>query len=198
MNTISRKKRTEIITRNIKNLGDDQINSIYNILDSILDDLGDHSTRQKKMQLINNNLQFVDEENLKIIDQTIKNFLNCVEIETKENKMYRIMLEIINKILETMNLEQIDDLSNFADIQRGELLDKKYGKIIDDNKDYIFKNGFNKHECNIYQTNVKNLHLSILKGMLKQVGYKLCSKNYKKMENKTTKNYTAYTIKKIE
>ncbi len=191
-----RKKTSEIIIKNISNFSDEQINTIYNIFQNYIDNLEDYDTRQKKMLFIKNNLQYVNEENLKKFYQIIKEMINTSETETKYDKMYLVTLEIINKILIQMKKEQIDDLCYFIEIRRDELLKDDYAKIIYDNKEYIFKSGFNKHECKIYQTNVKNLHMSILKGMLKQVGYNLCSKNYKKMINKDLITYTTYTIKK--
>lgn len=114
--------------------------------------------------------------------------------ETKEDKKKRVMLEIINKILVLMDKDEINDLNNFIDIRRDVLLDEKYAKLMDENKEYIFKNGFDKHQCQIYQTKVKNMHISMLKGMLKQIGYTLYSKNHKKMIKGVFDSHTTYSI----
>ena len=60
----------------------------------------DTISRKKRTEIIKKNINALSEENLKKIDKTIKNFLDNVETESKEHKMTRIMLEIINKILE--------------------------------------------------------------------------------------------------
>lgn len=187
MNTISRKEKLKIIKDDIEklksikdnddhseDLSDDQIDNICSIIENITDNSGDH----------------VSEKHKKIFDKT-KNVG-----ETREEKMMRVMLEIINKILEAMNKEQINNLCDFIDIRRDELSNEKYDKIVKDNCDYIFKNGFNKHECKYYQTNIKNQHLSILKGMLKQLGYGFSSKSHKKTINRMNESYTTYAIVK--
>jgi hypothetical protein len=208
MNTLSRKQKYKFIKDNIDDLADDQIIQTYDIVNQIVENSDNCETRYKQMLLIGNNLKFVDEINLDKIYSMMNNFINLQEKEilvdknidndTGNQKMNQILLDILNKILQAMGKEQIYDICDFADIRRDELLDEKYEKIINDYKSQIFECGFNKHECKIYQINVKNHHLSILKGMLKQLGYSLCSKNYKKMRNKTLESYTSYTIRRKE
>jgi hypothetical protein len=159
MNIISRKKKSEIIKKEINNLSDKDIDDMYSIV------------KNKTNNLVN--------------------------VESEEDKMKRVMLEIINKILILMNKEQINDICDFVNVRRNELIKNEYLELINKNKDYIFSNGFNKHECQIYQPKIKYGHISILKGMLKQLGHMLKSINYKTIIGGDAKAYTTYSIQKI-
>jgi len=196
MNNNSRKTMTDYIKNNMIDFSDENVNSVYNVLKDVIEigDQEEHCSRQKKMLIIFSNLQYVDERNLLKIYKDVKNILNPTE--TKEEKMKRIALDIINKILILMGLNKVDDLCNFINIRRDELLDEKYAKLLDDNKEYIFNNGFSKYECQFYQKKVRNIHISMLKGMLKQIGYTLCSKNHKKMVKGEFLTHTTYSIQK--
>jgi hypothetical protein len=112
--------------------------------------------------------------------------------------MNRIALEIINKILTEMKKNEIKDLCEFVDIQREELTKDKYKKLITDNLEYIFNNGFSKFECMVYQKTIKHPHLSVLKGMLKTLGYELCSRRTNRTTNKIRVDDTFYSIKRKE
>ncbi len=128
----------------------------------------------------------------------IKNDSTENKEETNDEKMNRIMLEIINKILVLMNKKEINELCQFVDINRDELIKDEYADIIDKHKKYIFDNGYDKYICQVYQKKVANKHISILKGMLKQIGYELFSKNHKKMIKGIYHTYTLYSIRTQE
>jgi hypothetical protein len=149
------------------------------------------------------NLHFVENDNFDAIYQLVKKLDECqdnvnkpIEIkkETQHEQMKRVMLEIINKILAQMNKTQINDLSEFIDIRRDDMVSDKCAEVINDNKKYIFDNCFDRHQCQVYQTKVAHKHISILKGMLKQIGYVLLSKNHKKMVKGVYESHTTYSI----
>lgn len=219
MNVISRKEKADLIKKEIIDLDADDIDVIFDILGRDINDLDyDCNTRKGKLLQIINNLHFVDEDNFTEIYQIViqkvelqrneKNNKNdklpdedekkvikkMIKRESKNVKMKRVMLEIINKILVLMGENEIDDLCEFVNVRRDVLIDDKYAKLINDNKDYIFENGFNKYQCQIYQTKVKTIHISILRGMLKQIGYELYSKNHKRTINGVFESHTTYSI----
>lgn len=201
MNADLRKKTIDSIKKYIIDLPNNDINELYTSLTEAVEipDTKENNTRQKKILCVINNLHFVDDDDLNKFNQLIQSSLNVVvDVESKEGKMKRVALEIINKILDLNNMKHINDLCDFVDIRRDILVDEKCAELLNENKKYIFDNGFNKQECKNYQTNLKHSQLSLLKGMLKQIGYNLCSKNHKKMVNYVSQNFTSYTIKEKE
>jgi len=193
---IQRKNKIDYIKGAIIDILDKDIKKIYELMRTSLDNPEEekYETRQRMMMYIKNNICYVDEKNLEIIKKAITECLN--PMETREEKLMRIALEIVNKTLELMGHRKIVDLTQFTDIRRDELLDDKYLNLFNENQKYIFENGFDKTECKIYQKKVRHTHISILKGMLKQIGYKLCSKNHRKMIKGEYDMYTTYSIQK--
>lgn len=170
MSNNSRTTLTNQITNKFKVLLDKHIDSVLDTFKKVLGDeeeLKDLNTRKKKLRFIENNMQYVDETNLKKVQQFIDKCLIPVEpkgekmkkvikkasqpLVPKIEKMKKVMLEIINKLLVVMDRDKIEDLCDFKDIPREELIDAKCAKIFVDNRDYIFANNFSKHECQIYQ-----------------------------------------------
>ena len=149
----------------------------------------------KNNAIIVKELKDGERENFNIDEVTVKKLELLQKKESQHDKMKRVMLEIVNKILIKMNRDAIHDLCDFVDVQRDELIKDEYAEIIDNCKEYIFLNGFDKHRCQLHQAKVTYVHISIFKGMLKQIGYSLFSKNHKKMVNKVCESYTTYSIK---
>lgn len=199
MSIISHKTLISRIKNTFIDLSDEHVDLVYNFFKNTLDgeDLEDHDTREKKLRFMHDNIQFVNENDLKDMLKIINNMLNP-PAETKGDKMKRVMLEIINKLLIAMNRNTVNDICEFKNISREELMDDTCAKILIGNRNYIFANGFSKHECQFYQKKVVNVHFSMLKGMLKQTGYVLSSKNQKKMINNTQKTITTYNVQLIE
>ena len=155
---------------------------------------------KKQSEIIKKELINLSDKDIENIYLIVKNKLNDPangNVESEEEKMKRVMLEIINKILNLMNKDQVNDICEFVDVRRNELLKIEYSELINENKDYIFSNGFNKHECQMYQPKIKHSHISILKGMLKQLGHTLKSINHKTIIGGEAKAYTTYSVQKI-
>ena len=95
-----------------------------------------------------------------------------------------------------MNKPQIQDLCEFKNIRRTQILDDCCKNIIDDNKEYIFSNHFSKTKCKIYNKNILNAHFSIFKSMLQQVRHTLLSKTKFTMKDGVRTHYTVYYIEK--
>ncbi len=227
MSVIHRVKKMDFIKKWILCLEDNDINKIYEILKMEINNLDcENDNRPKKIVQISDNLGLISDSNLVkickivvdmmelenkeidkddlvvnkiksgLVDKIKKNEKNEIK-ETKDEKMRRVMLEIINKILVLMDKDEIKDLQD-VNFDRDILREDRFVKLLDDNKEYIFSNEFNKHQCQIYQTRVKNSHISMLKGMLKQVGYTLFSKNQKKMTKGVYESHTIYFVKRNE
>ena len=163
-----------------------------NILDEIYDILtrasncpitNDSVNRAIKLDFIKNNMDNLDDAELKTVEKLIIDSFK--KIETTDSIRKRVALEIINRILIALNKEPIYDLTDFKNVSREELLSERCNDVITRNKSYILQNKFNKQGCNIYQEKkIANPHFSLLKGMWKQANYLLCSTIKIKTEKK--------------
>jgi len=153
-------------------------------------------SRADKISYINENMGYVDQLTLNKLQDIIYDSINREEPE--EEIKYKITLEIVNKILVANKLKKIKKLDDFVNIKRVIILTEKTIKVINDNKDYIFQNGFSKVGCRIYYKHIKTPHFTILKGMLKEVGYEIVSKPSRKAIDNNIESTMVYTITKIE
>ena len=177
-----------------------------NILDEIYDILirisncpktNDNVNRATKLDFIKNNMDNLDDTELKTVEKLIIDSFK--KIETDDSIRKRIALEIINRILIALNKEPIHDLTDFKNVSREELLSLHGSDVITRNREYILLNKFNKQGCNIYQEKkIANPHFSLLKGMLRQANYSLCSTIKIKTEKKVRTKYTFYYIRANE
>ena len=187
------------IKNNIINIDEDDIDNIYNKINLIIPNKVKKKgilIRADKILYIESMLRLVEIDILKEIKENIEDKINYVE--TEEDKKTRITLEIINKILFANNIKQIKKFTDFISIKRDIMLTDKSINIVNENKEYIFKNGFNKTGCKIYHTYIKSPHLSIIKGMLKEIGYEIKSRVKSKQIDKVSEKFMVYTIIKTE
>jgi hypothetical protein len=214
METQIRKKTLDYVKKNIETISDDGITKLYNKIISIKNDNNDsnndnnsddnsnddndgcnnkQTNRLSQMVFIENNLRYMNRDNLEYVKTIVTESITY--IENKEEKMKRVMLEILNKILIAMEKEEIPNICDFKNIYRDELIKDKYKKIIDDNLTYIINNEFSKNTCMVYhQKKIKNYHLSIIKGMLKSINFKLSSKKIIRYINKEKHTYIVYYV----
>ena len=192
----ARKRNVKYILDNMVDINDDDIDTIYNkIIEFVPIKVKKKKlNRMDKILHIKSNLIFIENDNLETLKDIVFDAVNYVESE--EDKKLRITLEIINKILHANNYPEIKNLTDFVDIKRDIMLSEESINVVNENKEYIFKNGFNKTGCKIYHTYIKSPHLSIIKGMLKEIGYMIKSKMEGKSVNKIREMYMIYTIVK--
>ena len=193
----TRKSNINYIKDNIADVNDSEIDILYDKIIKIVpvkidNKKGDEIKRLQKILYIESNLKFVENDDLDNLKLIVYESLN--HIETNDEKKERIVLEIINKILEANNIAQINKLNEFIRIKRDIILSNETNKVIDDNKEYIFNNGFSKAGCKIYYRNIKTTHFSIIKGILKEIGYDMKSKLGSKTINKIKESFMVYTI----
>ena len=189
-----RKNKRIYIVENIIDINEKQLTKLYEIISDLMHTEKDVLDRQHMLSYVENNLKYVEGNDLIVIKDMVAGFV--ANEESDEDKMKRVTLEIINKILRAIGKKEINELEEFVDIPREDILSDSCKNVMDDNKDYIFENGFNKTECMLYQTKIKVKHLSILKAMLKKIGYKLHSIHSGRRINGKKKPYTTYTITK--
>jgi len=193
-----RKTKIKYIKDNIVDVDDDDVTTLYEKAISVAPRKlkNENQERIEKVKYIENNLRYIDDLNLDYLKDRIEKSL--IYEETDEDRKKRIVLEIINRISVAIGKKQIKDLCDFVNIRRNMILSDDVKTIVNDNREYIFKNGFNKAECMVYQKNLRNPHYSIIKGMLKQIGYDIVSKNTSKYVNKVREMFTVYSIIKSE
>jgi hypothetical protein len=197
MSAHMRKETINYVKNNIENIPDEDIINLYRKIINIVNiNINDNTIdRIAQINCIENNLKYMNNENLNEIKNTIE---TCLTREESQNdKMKRIALELINKLLVAMGKPLISDLCEFTNVYREEIIKEKYKDIINNNLKYIFQNGYSKHTCMIYQKkSIKNYHLSVLKGMLKTIGYELLPKKKNKTINGEKIVLTFYCIQK--
>lgn len=196
MNAHVRKTMRIYIIENLIDITDDQIKEICDKISDILQKKCGDMNRPQMITYIEKNIRNVDDANLTDLKNTIAGFMNYEEPINDKKK--RIALEITNNLLLAMNKKKIENLIDFIDIRRDDLLSNNCKKVIDDNRDYIFENGFSKEECMVYQKKLRNPHLSVFKGILKQVGYELTSKNKSKRSNGVRDMFVMYYVNVVE
>ena len=192
------KKRTEKITNivdNLTNVPDDHLPEILKIVNNAIKNKEnrDEDTRYDMIQFIEKNLRYCVDDDINRIEDTILK----KEVESKDEKFTRIILEIINKSLKAINKPKINDICDFK-MTRDDFLSDGVVKVFNDNKKYIFENEFNKKKCKAYQSKIVYKHVSIFRGMLKQANYTMISKTKFKTNNYVKTPYTMYYINKIQ
>ena len=197
MATLVRKNMIDYIKNNIRVMGDAEIEKIYNLAHDTLKTQNDENmTRRDKIIYVENNLEFIDEHGISDIKKLIIVALICNE--TQGEKMNRIGLEIINKILVSIEKPEITDVSNFSKISRKSLKSELCKNIINENMNYIFENGFNKVEFAPYLKSLKSPQIAFLRAMLKQIGYEMQGKNRTVYSGDTKHTETFYFLQKCE
>jgi len=166
----------DYVKGNIGKVTDNILHEIYDriIRASNCPKTNDSVNRATKLDFIKNNMDNLDDTELKTVEKLIIDSFK--KIETDDSIRKRVALEIINRILIALNKEPIYDLTDFKNISREELLSERCNDVITRNREYILLNKFNKQGCNIYQEKkIASPHFSLLKGMLRQANYSLCS-----------------------
>lgn len=158
----------------LKELGLDEKCPKKDISDKVLDTLYKKFINEKK-------------ENDKNIKNKIKNNDQKGQIYIKKTKMkikvdkeseqYKITLEFLNTILTTMEKEQINDITEFKDINRNNLIKDECKKIVDDYLERIIKQ-FGKTKIAYRNRNtVDHYIISLIKYMAINCGYSFKSHN---------------------
>lgn len=178
---MSRNIYIKSIINSINNASDNVVTCIYNNVWELCEDTDDDKkeSRTQKIKYIKSNLGMVSDENLRKLDEIIK---EAKEQEEKYNRMYTTLLDVLNDLLEHLDMEKIDGVSNFKDISRDILTTDDCNQIVLDKRDDLINAGFEKNANGFHSyKNLKYAHINILKGLCKQIGYKFSSIKKSKM-----------------
>lgn len=126
-------------------------------------------------------------------------------MESNKEDIYDIkrelMLKLLNKILVNIGKEKIDDITEFIDIERDDIIKNKNIKSLNGMQDELFK-VFNKKKSGFYRKS-DNIVLNCLRGLSKELDYdfiRKCKEKSKYINGKSyRRKYVYYSIKnKVE
>lgn len=89
----------------------------------------------------------------------------------KEHIKYVVLLKLLNAILVNIGKEVIDDITKFVDISRDDII-KDINKIsLKNMKGELFPL-YDKKKSGYYKQDAQGLVLNVIRGLVKQIGYK--------------------------
>jgi hypothetical protein len=92
-------------------------------------------------------------------------------VDNNPDAKLKIALKIVNKILDNCGKQHIDDLTNFVNVDRQDIIKKENNDYVKEIEDEIFTH-FDKKKCNYHQRdNIKNIILSYLRGITDDIGF---------------------------
>ena len=150
---------------------DDKIGMVYNyILKQIDEDLSSSESSESSSEDSNDLIKREIEELMKMDFIPKRNKID------KANSKYRITLKFVNGILDNIGREHIDDLLDFKDVKREDIIGENNKKYLEDIASTIFTH-YDKKLCRYYKrAEVKHYILTLLRYMCKDIGLKLVSR----------------------
>jgi len=132
----------------------------------------------------------------KALDKEVKK--KPIKIIDKSTSKYKILLKFINKILVNIDKDEIDDLTDFKNIDRLDIIKPKNKEILDKMAHRLYK--YFAKKSNFYRK-TPSIVLIIIRGLCKQIGLRFVSKQRETGERINNKYYRRthmfYSIKNI-
>jgi hypothetical protein len=173
------------IIENIQNMlpetEDDILTNTYVDMCNLLDDEYEDINRRQKLQYITKNIMELDHNELINIQEKID---NRDDEEKRLEKMYIVVLDVLNDIIDTFNdgTQHITKLEDFKNITLSLLGTTKAAEAFKNKEDLIFSSGYKKTECKYSDSKrLRRGHLTMLRIMIKKIGYTLSSKSKQKI-----------------
>ena len=115
----------------------------------------------------------------------------------KVQQKYNILLKFINKLLENMNKNNIDIITDFKEISREELIIEDNNRIFNDMKEEIMTS-FNKYKLKYTQEDtIKTYIITIIKLMCEELELRFTTIYKTKRINKKKITETYYSIEAV-
>lgn len=112
----------------------------------------------------------------------------CGKINNESEK-YKVTLNLLNGLLKNMNKEEIDDITQFKNIKREDLLKESCNQILNEHIDNIIQQ-FGKSKIRYNMRNKRNCYvLSVIKYLVSFCGYDFVSNNISEYVIKNTMTY---------
>jgi hypothetical protein len=109
---------------------------------------------------------------IKTIDKKLQKIDNYdVQKVGKDHNKYIVLLKLLNTILVNIGRDIIDDITNFVNVNRDDIIQDANKISLENMENEIFPL-YNKEKCRYYKKNAQGLTLNVLKGMVKEIGYK--------------------------
>lgn len=139
------------------------------------------------------------------IDILYENMIDNKKVQTDEPKKvyvnidkttdkYKILLKYVNGLLKNMGKEQIDDLTEFKNIDRLDIIKEKNRQLFNKMAPFLFKH-YDKMNCGYYRNKGSpNEPLNCLRGMVKELGLFFKRTHYTKSIKGRNKSLCHYSI----
>lgn len=111
--------------------------------------------------------------NNKMVQKPVKKTVKDNVPVDKNSEKYKVALKFVNKVLENIGKESIDDLTKFKDIDRDDIIEDINKTTLEEMEDEIFVH-FDKNKCNYYRK-TNGLVVNCLRGMMRQLGLSMTS-----------------------
>lgn len=156
--TNSYNDKKELLKTIIENLSNEQVDDIYNTY-----------LKKKENKHVD---KHADKHIDKHIDKPNKHVDKHVDKHIdKTSQKYKLLLELINGILKNLNKDQVNDLTDFKNINRLDIIRKDNVILLEEMTNKLFKE-FDKSNVGYYRKG-QNWVLNCLRGMCKNIGLKL-------------------------
>ena len=197
---MSRNHYIKYIIDKSRKSSDDIVDKVYKYILSLIEDDEDddhdldinNTKRVHKLKYIKENIELLESDQINEIK-------NMIMAELDNDQKYNIALELTNTLLEKIGRKKILDLCDFKLVDRDSLLSNDCKQYIFDKLDYIFEHGFDKKICKYNDRHrIKHYHISVLKGIINQLGYSLKTTYRNKNTDGKVDWYSLYTISKNE
>ena len=164
-----------------------QVLNINDIIDKKVNEF-DKEIIQKLIDFINENNK-IKQKKLEEGEKKPEKFKNIID---KNSDKYKVVLDLVNKILINIGKKPIDDLTNFQKIDRLDIIKEINIKMLIDIEDNIFKY-FDKKKCGYYRK-TESIVLNLLRSLCKELGLKLTKKKGNKIVNNYIQTHYFYSI----
>ena len=99
----------------------------------------------------------------------------------KDSEKYKITLKLLNKILVNVGKEEIDDLTQFIDIDREDIIKDPNTKTLCDMEKELFTEHYDKKKCGYYRK-TDAMVLNCIRSMMKDAGFTFTKRRKEKSE----------------
>ena len=114
--------------------------------------------------------------------------------ESDTTEKYQVLLKFVNKILSNIGKEPIDNLTDFKEIERADIIKEENYESLVESKDEIFAH-FNNKKCGWYRRSKTQTYiLTFLRYALGEINLKLTYREQKKQTNGHVVSTMLYTF----
>lgn len=189
---MSRVKETQVLIKDIRSLTDNNVTNIYDKVWTSCEATGAKKTsRVQKITYITKNLDLIQDDVL----IEIKKIIDDVH---KYDKIYDVLLNILNLILKHIDALPITDITQFQNVSKNDIISEECNKIVLDFIEKLIETGFDRKIVGYqkYKNTVfANIHF--INKLCKQIGYDFVFIRKSRQDGTVRTITLLYSIKKI-